>query len=395
VTPPRISAEPLAPEPDVAPEGDWDSSAGPSALAAREDSPPLHAVKRRAYIAAALFGVPGLTLWITQGQENGFIRAVSPLLIVCLVAWAWALWRRRLTIRAFERQFFAAVAVFVLGDVGYTLWASKSLAIAHEELMASGYRFVTILLVLAFLFLDTREGLWVSAGLIGIVVAMGLGRLIPDVAAGRSLPELVLFLGSTSYFGVITAMLYALAFTKQQLTSAERVASLAFVDDLTRVANRRKLYDDLRTEINRSKRHNRPLALIQFDLDRFKNLNDTFGHEMGDRVLVEAAKRAQAELRASDRMGRWGGEEFLVLAPETDLDQAAALAERLRLAFASTRFGDAGVVTASFGVAACGEGEVPESLVKQTDEALYRAKARGRNRVECAILPSRARRAAR
>ena len=153
-------------------------------------------------------------------------------------------------------------------------------------------------------------------------------------------------------------------------------------DYLTGIYNRRSVESFLSGEIKRADRYGRPLSVILFDIDDFKKVNDTFGHDVGDEVLKEVVKTTLRCLRSTDVMGRWGGEEFLVVLPETDLEGAIALAERIRKAIGDRKFEKVGSVTVSLGVADYKKGESVFDLVKKVDRALYRAKERGKNRTE-------------
>jgi len=158
---------------------------------------------------------------------------------------------------------------------------------------------------------------------------------------------------------------------------------LATYDGLTGAFNRNRFEGLLDDELERAERYAAPLSLVMFDLDHFKRVNDRHGHEVGDRVLQAVAAAVRQELRAPDRIGRWGGEEFLVMLPETGLPDAGRLAERLR-ARVEGAHPEAGDVSISLGVAAYGPGESRKAFLKRLDDALYRAKAGGRNRVEVA-----------
>ena len=158
---------------------------------------------------------------------------------------------------------------------------------------------------------------------------------------------------------------------------------LSRTDVLTGMYNRRHLEQELARLHEDAIRHDAPLCVLLLDLDRFKLINDTYGHATGDDVLQAFAGRLSAELRAGDIGGRWGGEEFLVIAPRTDRASAQALAERIRSVTEAepvTRGGDAVAVTVSGGCAV-GPGDSPASLVQVADHCLYGAKAAGRNRV--------------
>lgn len=168
-----------------------------------------------------------------------------------------------------------------------------------------------------------------------------------------------------------------------------RVRELASTDEVTGLRNRRFVLERLSDEVGRSHRYLRPLSCILFDVDHFKQVNDTLGHEAGDRVLAAVAAAVQQGCRSSDVVARHGGDEFLVLLPETGPEAAAALAERLRLAVEAlpVEYRQRKLaVTCSFGVSSLsGQGEPqPEEadhLLRRADDALYAAKRQGRNSV--------------
>jgi diguanylate cyclase (GGDEF)-like protein len=157
---------------------------------------------------------------------------------------------------------------------------------------------------------------------------------------------------------------------------------LSMTDRLTGISNRRKIEQALQSELLRAKRYRTPYSVILIDVDMFKRVNDNFGHPAGDAVLVRFAGILKALIRETDMAGRWGGEEFIIVCPESDLPVAAALAERLRVEIADNDFPPIGALTASFGVAAYRPGDEVHSLVHRADKALYKAKKAGRNAVE-------------
>ncbi len=163
-----------------------------------------------------------------------------------------------------------------------------------------------------------------------------------------------------------------------------RAEKLSVTDRLTGLFNRLKLDEALIYELERAKRYGHPLSIILFDIDHFKQVNDTFGHKVGDDVLASIAKVAAKKVRAIDIVGRWGGEEFMVICPETDLPSARAVAERIRTGVAAHSFPSVGRKTASFGVATVLSKDNADAITRRADEALYRAKKGGRNRVETA-----------
>lgn len=157
---------------------------------------------------------------------------------------------------------------------------------------------------------------------------------------------------------------------------------LASTDRLTGAWNRRHFETALEGEIHRALRFGHPLSLVMFDIDYFKQVNDTFGHQVGDQVLTEFAACIRSGLRKSDSLTRWGGEEFMVLMPNTPQAAARTAAERFRKMIAAQDFTTAGSLTASFGVAQFIEDETVEEFIGRVDAAVYRAKDAGRNRVE-------------
>lgn len=159
---------------------------------------------------------------------------------------------------------------------------------------------------------------------------------------------------------------------------------LAGTDTLTGVWNRRRLEDAVCGEMDRLVRYDQPLSLLALDVDFFKKINDHHGHGIGDSVLVALASLLETTLRTSDSLTRWGGEEFVVLCPNTTLETAGLLAERLRQNVEQAKFPQVGCITVSIGIAECLPGETWEQWFQRADEALYRAKAGGRNQIQLA-----------
>jgi len=171
----------------------------------------------------------------------------------------------------------------------------------------------------------------------------------------------------------------------------EAAAQQAISDELTGLANRRHCEERLLAEIARGERYATPLGVIVSDIDEFKAANDTHGHAFGDLVLQRFADVLRQTLRDVDLIGRWGGEEFLIVLPETTLEGAIETAERIRTGFAALEFGPEGArvrMTASFGVAGFVRGTDARELVRAADDALYEAKRRGKNRVTAAQEPA-------
>ena len=156
---------------------------------------------------------------------------------------------------------------------------------------------------------------------------------------------------------------------------------LSTTDQLTGLFNRRFLELRARDEIQRTRRYATPLTILLMDIDHFKSVNDTHGHDVGDTVLVSVARCLSRHTRTTDIVSRWGGEEFLILVPGSDKAGGAELAEKLRRAIADSRHGPLDTITASFGVTSLIDDDTLDTLVKRADDGLYQAKTAGRNQV--------------
>ncbi len=165
--------------------------------------------------------------------------------------------------------------------------------------------------------------------------------------------------------------------------SEEWYKHLSITDNLTQIYNRMKIDETLEEEIARTKRTKRTFCVIMFDIDHFKLVNDKYGHQVGDSVLVAIARLIKSSIREIDTFGRWGGEEFLIVLPEVQLPSALVAAERLRKKIESHIFETVEKITCSFGVTEYDIEETPNKLIRRVDTALYKAKENGRNRTEC------------
>lgn len=176
---------------------------------------------------------------------------------------------------------------------------------------------------------------------------------------------------------------------RQALAEAnQRLERLAHFDPLTKVWNRYRIEEAINAELVAANRYAATFSLLLFDVDNFKQINDTYGHSVGDDVLVALARLVESSLRGCDHLGRWGGEEFIVLATHSDVEAAVGLAERLRTLVAELRIeGLKQTVTVSIGVAVWQAGDSCKTLISRADDAMYRAKYGGRNRVEMALEP--------
>jgi diguanylate cyclase (GGDEF)-like protein len=185
----------------------------------------------------------------------------------------------------------------------------------------------------------------------------------------------------------LTAGARIIELQERLLVAQEALREQATHDALTGAFNRAAILEILQRELARSDREGRPLCLSMVDIDHFKSINDSFGHSAGDAVLRDIIKRLCSAMRPYDSIGRYGGEEFLIVAPGCDLSHSLTLAERLRESIAHEHFrADSHTipVTVSLGLTVCEDKGSADSLIRAADEALYRAKRAGRNRIEVA-----------
>ena len=160
---------------------------------------------------------------------------------------------------------------------------------------------------------------------------------------------------------------------------------LATTDPLTLLPNRREFSRMLAIEIAREQRSNSGFLLVMCDIDYFKKVNDKYGHNIGDDVLKSFAKILMASTREMDMIARWGGEEFALLIPNSNIQLASTIVNKIRERIESTNFKDVGNITASFGVTSYKENDDEQSLFSRADKVLYKAKENGRNRIEINI----------
>lgn len=289
-----------------------------------------------------------------------------------------------------SRKFVEVVSVAVMA--GYFVISHWFYFIAPDGTNMEGLTFqqgkivqwYVLIFIAAFVFFDTKEAVLTS---IVIYLALALPEVIflfdgaPDRAQEVSATAIISLVSNP----VFIVALWGVSLIKEQAHEAHGQAKtmsfFAARDTLTETLNRRGILQaikDMRIKLNSE---GEPCALILFDVDHFKRINDTQGHDRGDETLISIAKSTQKSLRTEDRLGRWGGEEFLVAAPHLTPDTAAHLAERLRQSLEDDISAPLKNVTASYGVSILKPDEPIEAAIKRADEALYDAKNAGRNRV--------------
>ena len=238
----------------------------------------------------------------------------------------------------------------------------------------------------AFVFFETRRAVKTSIVIyLSILVSISY-KLITGPSSFNTNDNSPILINMLMAHPVYISTLVGIAWLKTQFIAArndaDTMTQVANIDYLTGVLNRRASAKELQINVQHGYATGSCLAVLLIDIDHFKRINDTFGHDVGDEILIAVASNLREQLRVPDLLGRWGGEEFIVIAQVTKPVDAAELAERLCVSVANQTMAGSRSVTVSIGVTTRQGDETPETLVKQADEALYLAKRLGRNRVE-------------
>lgn len=306
------------------------------------------------------------------GAPGSFDRLVLPVVSLLLLALLLSVYGRWVPPRFTESALFVLFSLVYLGKLTVSLAPGRSL----DQIFV----WTPLLYVLAFMLFEPVPALLSSVTVVLASGGLTAARAPLTTASPRSLIEFFL---ATS---VLIVMVYALSRLRIDVATLQAqlagMRELAHQDPLTALPNRRALEATLIGASSLAERRAQRLAVLLFDLDGFKRVNDQHGHIVGDAVLRGVAARGGTVLRRSDTLGRWGGEEFLVVAPGIDLPGGLRLAERLRDALRSQPIVSGVSVTASFGVTSYHPGDSPDRLVERADDALYLAKQGGKDRVE-------------
>ncbi len=190
---------------------------------------------------------------------------------------------------------------------------------------------------------------------------------------------------SSDDLNFLQALANVLSSSVQRKRADDEIYLLATTDSLTAIANRREFSTLLEKELERANRYGTPLSILMYDIDFFKRVNDTYGHDVGDSVLKELTALVKKHIRTVDIVARWGGEEFMIMMPQSDGTAAVDAAEKLRNEVAQHLFTHVGTMTVSFGVTSFAPDDNSTTLLKRVDDALYQAKENGRNRVEILV----------
>lgn len=347
------------------------------------------ALKRIAYGVALLLGAVSVSTELHFGSPTQdlapavaqFDWIVFPVIvpIIALALWLSVFRQGPVSAAAAERFVGVVYLAFFLVKFSFALMVHPGAPpLAFVE---SWYWMLIGVWLFTFIAFDYNRALLISLGTYSAVLAVHASSVLQaplSVSLAQYGPDLL-----ASHLRMLTTLplVVLLGRIKHQWVVAEEEAEalrdIAHLDPLTKLPNRRFLNETLA----KLAAGGEPFTVILFDLDGFKKVNDRFGHGAGDEILEQVGDLARAHARDGDTVGRWGGEEFLLLCPDTDLEQGTVVAERMRRTLEVLRTKPGREVTASFGVAEHRPGETPERLVSRADEALYEAKARGKNTV--------------
>ncbi len=281
----------------------------------------------------------------------------------------------------------AFIAISLLpGDIDHRKW---SVAVQF------GVWTVYLLLAVASLWsngeekLPGRRALMVLLSVHAVIFIGGFYEQLTGTFDATAPPDLLTWFGIIHFESIFYAGGTAVVVTLMTRDRREqKILETAKTDSLTGAVNRQAFFEDAERLLERCRKDGSPYSMVMFDLDHFKNINDTRGHQAGDRILASFANTVRTALRPNDLFGRYGGEEFLVVLPGASVETAYVVAERVRKAFAENhRFfnGSPLNATVSAGVASISTTSDMNEIVASVDRAMYAAKHNGRNRVECAI----------
>ncbi len=347
----------------------------PDPYATIEVADPLEGLRIRLSLWLLPLGaVAALAAWglsVMAGLLSLPDRLLLPPMALGFIVLEVYLWRNPQSIRLVWQIALGLIAVYEI----FSLYYEAAYKLHQRDGITPAVLWFPMVYLMAFNLLGRKQALRFSLTYLGLGLLAGAIGLLssPSLSVSSTNTALQFTLSNIAYL----SLLYLFAYLRRHYAQMHQ---MAHTDALTSLTNRRAMQIKLDSELDRARRYNRPLAVLLADLDHFKRVNDTYGHSVGDQVLREAAARLLQHLRESDSLARWGGEEFLILAPETDLQQAHHLAQRLLEAIRETPM--SGVhVTLSLGVACYRHGDTVAALLSRADEAMYRAKAAGRNQV--------------
>lgn len=354
-----------------------------------EDADTTAPLRARAYLFilpvvawAALFAWSQLDI----ASEETFYEKYSLLIMAIWLGLCWIglLVPKWVNFHTVERGVFWSAALLMVLNVYYNL-----LALSSEGLWNSSL-WVAVVFVMAYFVFSPRQAWLVSLGIFAAFVLVGLLALLPQSLQGLPLDQnaiVQLYVSQLCYLILFRLLVLSKEHSMQVRLEAAKFYALAHTDPLTNTANRRSIMEALHRLLEQSQKTAQPLSLVLLDLDRFKQINDRFGHAVGDRALQEVARCFRAGVRSTDIVGRYGGDEFALVLFGAAEKQARQVLERLQSCMEHLGLQEQGeplLISASFGGVTCnGRCYAPlDELLRHADYALYRAKQRGGKTIE-------------
>jgi diguanylate cyclase len=354
-------------------------------------SNPFNLLWSKAVLACGILTVGGIWRYeAASGQVTLANQYAYPSLLMVFVASLVALQLRPKTWRAIVNANFVALAIYFVIYTQAMIYAPSGGYNAYD--VGTFSQWFPLIYVMAFLFLRRQTAISFSIVIYASIALPFLTKLLANYDELSHTLQYPFILNMLLAHPIYIALLLGVSTLQEAFIRssayAEAMSVAAQVDYLTQLPNRRSVTETLQAQLTQfqSGQTTTSFAVILLDIDRFKQINDTFGHAMGDQVLVAIAGILQARLRQQDIIGRWGGEEFLMVAQDATASEAAQTAERLRAVICENVACADRIVSASFGISLATPGDTLESLVQRADRALYAAKEKGRNRVEVAAL---------
>jgi len=297
---------------------------------------------------------------------------------------------------AFVLQYYSIAFIDAIGvsvSIASMLFLNRTYRIELSTFIVTGYFFIFFIV---FTYLNKNESFGLIWNIFFCIVAINLNGhkkglmytlalygaifLMAHQGIGvwqQGLWDKVAFFRYAFSLLLLTFVVYIMELALYQ--SYSKLQKLADEDELTQTYNRHKLREVLQTEIERTHRHKMSLCVGLFDIDNFKHINDTYGHNVGDAVLKHLAKVVKSSIRVNDTFGRWGGEEFLVILPHATQEEARVVCEKIRLLISQSAFEHVQTVTCSFGLCAYTPDMSFDMLINRCDKAMYQAKNQGKN----------------
>jgi diguanylate cyclase len=330
----------------------------------------------------ALSWVSSVSAWALfewRGASSPVLRGVFGLNVLFHPVFAVIVWKRLLPLRVVDMACLLFAAGLCALCMALRLYSPTHGAAIDLQAL---YLWIPVIHVFVFTLAGHRSSLRISLAILALFAAISL----PYLARGVDQPFANFTIQLHMVSAVLIAALYFFSsyqhrFQLAQLT-VDQLARLANTDALTQLANRRRMGEAIEAELLRFARYGHAFSVILIDIDHFKAVNDRFGHGVGDQTLVALAARTMDVLRDVDTLGRWGGEEFVVILPETRFDETLHKAAALCAHVAAQPLVGEHAVTISCGVTSVAAGDTADTLLQRADVALYAAKRGGRNRAE-------------